>query len=399
MNNFEFCATTKVVFGKGAETKLGKELKELGWKRTLIHYGGGSIVCSGLLDRIKGYLDEVGIEYVELGGVRANPYVGLVRKGIELCIRENVDSVLAVGGGSVIDSAKAISVGAMHTERDVWDFYQRKAVPEKHLPVATVLTISAAGSETSSHAILTDEQSMIKRGLAGEFYRPIVAFLNPELTYTLPSYQIACGVVDIIMHTLERYFSPDQDNELTDQISEGLLRTMLIYGVRYVKSPSDYTAASEVMWAGSLSHNDITGLGRTPDWAAHQFGHELSASFDVAHGASLAAIWQFWARYAYRANPGRFARLAKSLWGTEAAGANDEDTALVGIERMTTYFVAMGLAVDIPSLLGRELRYDELDKLSERITFFHTRTIGNFLKMGYEDIRQVLKAANLMSNG
>lgn len=395
MKSFEFYSPTRVLFGSGVENQVGVYLAKLGAKKALIHYGGGSVVRSGLLDRVKSSLLEKGISFVELGGVKPNPILSLAKRGARLCMDEQVDFILAVGGGSVIDSAKAISYGATYPEVDLWDFFLRKSIPEKHLPVGCVPTIAAAGSEMSSSCVITNEETRVKRGLDCEANRPVISFLNPELLYTLPSFQIACGVSDILMHTLERYFTPVLGNELSDQIAEGLLRTVIKYGPIQYREPDNYDAVSEIMWAGSLSHNHLTGLGGAGDWATHQLSHELSAMFDVAHGAALTSVWGSWARYVYQNNSRRFAQFARQIWGESAVRPSDDETAQNGIILTEQFFSSLGMPVGIRQLLGRVATEQELLDLSERCTYFRTRTIGNFRVLGYEDILAVYREANV----
>ena len=312
---FTFYSPTKVIFGKDAELNAAKEIKEFGGTKVIIVYGGGSVVRSGLLERITKQLDDEGIPYTTLGGVKPNPRLSLAREGVKQAIENGVDFVLAVGGGSVIDTAKAIAHGTANPEIDIWSFWTREAVLEKSLPVGVVLTLSAAGSETSNSAVITNDETHNKRGLATDFNRPRFALMNPELTYSLPKYQIMCGIVDIMMHTMDRYFTSDLGNELTDEIAESLLRVMIKNGPVALENPRDYHAMSEIMWCGSLSHNGLTGLGGKQDFATHALGHELSGKFDVAHGASLSTMWGSWARYCFPQNPERFAQFGRKVWG------------------------------------------------------------------------------------
>jgi len=299
MQGFIYYAPTEVIFGKGTEEQTGCLVKKYGGTKVLLVYGGGSVLKNGLLERVKNSLKAAGADFCEWGGVKPNPRLSHAQTGAEYAISENVDFILAVGGGSSIDTAKAIAHGAANPGTNLWDIWTKKIRVEKVLPVGVVLTISAAGSEMSDSAVLTNEEIGKKAGLGTPMNRPKFAIMNPELTYTLPKYQIACGIADIMMHTLERYFIPNQRNRLTDEIAEGVLRTMIDYGRIAVENPSDYDAMSEIMWCGSISHNDLTGLGRGKDFCVHKFGHALSAKFDVAHGASLTTIWGHWADYVY----------------------------------------------------------------------------------------------------
>lgn len=289
MHSFTQYTPTRIVFGKETEKQTGQLAKQCGASRVFVVYGGGSVVRSGLLDRVTASLEEAGLTYKALGGVKPNPRLSFARQAVEMSKEFGSDFVLAVGGGSVIDTAKAVAHGTANPDTDIWDFWSRKKTVEKSMPVGVVLTLAAAGSETSDSAVLTNEETQIKRGLSTDFNRPAFAVMNPELTYTLPKYQVGCGIVDIMMHTLDRYFTPTENNELTDEIAEGLLRTVIRNGAAAIKDSHDYNAMSEIMWAGSLSHNGLTGLGAEKDFAVHQLGHELSAKFDIAHGASLSA--------------------------------------------------------------------------------------------------------------
>lgn len=389
MENFTYYTPTKVVFGKDTESQVGQLVREQGCKKVLVHYGGQSAKKSGLLDRVFRSLEEAGVSYVSLGGVVPNPRLSLVYEGIDLCRREGVDFILAVGGGSVIDSSKAIGYGVYH-DCDVWDFYDWKRKPEGCLPVGSVLTIAAAGSEMSDSSVITKDEGGIKRGINSPYCRCRFAILNPELTYTLPAYQTSCGVTDILMHTMERYFVPEDTMEMTDSIAEGLLRTVLHNGEILMKEPENYKARAEIMWAGSLSHNGLTSCGAGGDWSTHQLEHELSGLFDVAHGAGLAAVWGTWARYVYREKPSRFAGFARRIFGIEGS---DEEAALLGIEAMENRFRSFGMPVSIPELLGRKASEEEIEELTVKCAH-HDRTIGRFKVLGKEDIREIYRLAN-----
>ena len=391
MENFVYYAPTKVVFGKGTEGKTGKLIKEQGGSKVLVHYGSESARRSGLLDRIFRSLEEEGIPYVSLGGVVPNPRLSLVYKGIELCRREGVDFILAVGGGSVIDSAKAIGYGAAN-EGDVWDFYAKKRAARSCLSIGVVLTISAAGSEMSNSSVITNEEGWLKRGYKTDFARPRFAVMDPELTMTLPVYQTASGCVDIMMHTMERYFNQSDYVELTDGISEHLIRTVMKNAKILMEEPDNYEARAEVMWAGSLSHNGLTGCGAGGgDWACHQLEHELSGMFDVAHGAGLAAVWGSWARYVMDARPERFARFAVNVMSAEP-GQDDTETALNGIEKMEDFYRAVGMPVCIRDM-GIDLTEEQMGTLAEKCSFSGKRTIGCVKKLDREDMYQIYRAA------
>ena len=337
MFNFSYYTPTQVVFGRDAETHTGALVKAQGCKKVLIHYGGGSVVRSGLLGRIKASLDKEGVTYIELGGVVPNPRLSLVYQGIELCKKEGVDFILAVGGGSVIDSSKAIAYG-LAEDADVWELYDRARQAKACLPVGVVLTIAAAGSEMSNSSVITKDEGGVKRGYNNDICRPRFAIMNPELTATLPSYQTASGCADIMMHTMERYFTPNGTMDLTDSLAEGLMRTVMDNAVILRDDPANYDARAEIMWAGSLSHNGLTGCGSDGgDWATHGLEHEMGGMFDVTHGAGLAAVWGSWARYVYRDCLDRFVKFAVNVMGVENAGA-PEDVALKGIEAMEDFY-------------------------------------------------------------
>ncbi len=393
MRSFTFYAPTKILFGKETEKKVGREIKEFGGQRVLLHYGSKSAKKSGLLDRVEASLKEAGVFYLSLGGVEPNPKLSLVREGIALCQKESLDFVLAVGGGSVIDSAKAIAVGVGSPELDIWDDIIVKKVPLKDaLPVASILTIAAAGSEMSYNMVLTNEDGMIKRGYASQKIRPKFSILNPELTYTLPSYQTACGCADIMMHTMERYFTLTSGNEMTDHIALGVLKTTVKFAPKALEAPDDYDARSEIMWAGSLSHNTLTGLGANEDWATHQLGHELSGMFDAAHGATLTAMWGSWARFVYKNRPERFAAFGAELFGLELTGDAEAD-ALRAIGKTEEFFSSIGLPTNSRELVGA-LSEKQLEELSYKCTFGRTRTIGTFMELGYDDILKIYRDSN-----
>ena len=395
MQAFQFYAPTRIIFGPGAENQVGEQTAALGAKKALVVYGGQSAVKSGLIDRVLASLAASGIAYETLGGVQPNPRLELARVGVQKALDFGADFILGVGGGSVIDTAKAIADGAANPGIDVWDFWIGKEPLTRALPVGTILTISAAGSECSGSSVLTKDDTKEKRGLTSEHQRPRFAIMNPELTATLPPYQIACGTVDIMMHTLDRYFNPVTSNELTDEIAEGLLRTVIRNGRRALEQPGDYQALSELMWAGSLSHNDLTGLGGVKDFAPHQLGHELSAKFDCAHGATLAAVWESWARYCVDTNPARFAQLGQKVWGLDPAGKTVMELAMAAIEATSAYFRSIGMPTCFSQLDGCGVQSAEvLEDLAVRCTFFGKRTIGAFRVLGREDILNIYKLAN-----
>lgn len=391
MENFNYYTPTRVVFGRGTENQTGELVKQQGGRKVLVHYGGHSAKKSGLLDRIFRSLEEAGIDYVSLGGVVPNPRLSLVYEGIELCKKEQVDFILAVGGGSVIDSAKAIGYG-LANEGDVWDFYEGERQATACMPIGTVLTISAAGSEMSNSSVITNENGWLKRGYNTDYCRPKFAVMNPELTMTLPKYQTASGCVDIMMHTMERYFNQSDNMELTDGFSEHLIRTVMKNAKILMEHPDDYNARAEVMWAGSLSHNGLMGCGTDGgDWASHQLEHELGGMFDVAHGAGLAAVWSSWARYVLDARPERFAQFAVDVMGVEP-GADDTETALKGISAMEDFYHAVEMPVRV-SEMGIDLTEEQMRELAEKCSHFGKRTIGCVKKLDKEDMYQIYNNA------
>ena len=336
MNDFQFYAPTKIIFGRGTERRVGSLVAKFPCKKVLLHYGSGSVKRTGLLDRVKASLREAGIPFVELGGVVPNPRLSLVREGIALCKKEGVDFLLAVGGGSVIDSAKAIGYGCAN-DFDVWDIFEKKRQPAACLPIGVVLTIAAAGSEMSNSAVITNEDGQKKRGSNSDTCRPKFAIMNPELTMTLPPYQTRCGCTDILMHTMERYFINDGTMEITDSIAEALMRTVVHNALILEQKPDDYDARAEIMWASSLSHNDLTGCGNGGnDFATHRLEHELGGMFDVAHGAGLAALWGSWARYVYKDCLPRFKKFARTVWNI-AADDTDEAVARHILHTLQSY--------------------------------------------------------------
>ena len=391
MLNFEYYTPTRVVFGKNTEDQVGRLVKEQNCKKVLVHYGSQSAVKSGLLDRIYASLKEASIEYVSLGGVVPNPRISKAREGIELCRKEGVDFILAVGGGSVIDSAKAIGYGVA-CGGDVWDFYSKKRIPTGCLPIGCVLTIAAAGSEMSNSSVLTNEEGWLKRGCNNDLCRCRFAVMNPELTYTLPKYQTASGCVDILMHTMERYFNNNQSMDLTDHLCEALMRTVMMNGRILMQSPENYDARAEIMWAGSLSHNGLMGCGTDGgDWSCHQLEHELGGMFDVAHGAGLAAVWGSWARYVMDANVERFAQFACNVFEIPC-GSDLKEAALKGIEAMQQFYRYMEMPTSV-SDLGITLTDEQIETLSYKCSFENTRTIGVVKKLNMEDMANIYRMA------
>ena len=388
MKNFTFYSPTYFVFGRNEENNTGKYVKRFGGTKVLIHYGGGSVVRSGLLDRIKASLQSENIAYVELGGVKPNPRSGLVYEGIDLCKKENVNFVLAVGGGSTIDSAKAIALGAVY-DGDFWDFYSGKRV-DKALPVATVLTIAAAGSEGSSGSVITKEEGMLKRSAGGDVLRPVFSIMNPELTQTLPAYQTACGVTDIMAHLLERYFTNTKDVEVTDRLIEGLLLTMVKEAPKVIENPDNYEARANIMWAGMLAHNNCCGVGREQDWASHDLEHELSALYDCAHGAGLAVVFPAWMEYNMSHDVMRFAQLANRVWGCEMDFQNPENTAKAGIKAFRAFLRSIGMPQTMAELGSKE---EDIPYLAHTAAYGNGNdgTLGGFVILKEEDMANVYR--------
>lgn len=393
MRSFEYFAPTKVIFGKDSHLQIGDILKKENCHKVLIHYGGKSAVASGLIDEVSGCLTDAGIDFVTLGGVVPNPRLSKVREGIELCKKENVDFILAVGGGSVIDSAKAIGYGVANPWTDVWNFYLNTEVPTACLPIGVIPTIAASGSEMSNSSVITNEDGWLKRGAAKcDLCRPKFALMNPKLTYSLPQYQTESGCVDILMHTMERYFVNIETMEITDSISESLMQTVIYNARILMREPDNYTARAEIMWAGSLSHNGLTGCGTGGgDWACHQLEHELGGLYDVTHGAGLAAIWGSWARYVYDVNPERFAQFATNVFDIPC-GLDFEKTALAGIEAMEDFFRSIKMPVSLHEL-GLDLDDQQIHELAFKCSYEDTRTIGVFKQLNMKDMEKIYTMA------
>ncbi len=357
MDNFIFTSPTYFVFGKDTEKKAGKMVKKFGGTKVLIHYGGGSAVKSGLIDRVKASLDNENIPYILLGGVQPNPRSSLVYEGIELCRRENIDFILAVGGGSAIDSSKAIAGGVLY-EGDFWDHHSGKPV-EKALPVGTVLTIAAAGSEGSGNTVITHENGMLKRGCRTDILRPKFSILNPELTCTLPPFQTACGITDILAHLYERYLTNTKEVEVTDRLIEGLMLSLINEAPKVISNPNDYEARANIMWTGTLAHNNVCGVGRTQDWTGHSIEHELSGLYDCAHGAGLAVTMPALFSYVLNHDVARFAQVAVRVWGCQMDFANPENTARKGIEALRNFLISIGMPKNFEELgaKGEDIPY------------------------------------------
>ena len=392
MESFVYYAPTEVIFGRGAEEKTGKAVKKWGGTRVLLVYGGESAKKSGLLGKIQKELEEENIVWEGLGGVKPNPRLSLAEEGVKKALDMQADFILAVGGGSAIDTAKGIAHGTANPDLDLWDIWTEKVPLTRSLPVGVVLTISAAGSEMSDSAVLTNEKIGRKKGLSTEFNRVKFAIMDPELTYTLPKYQVTCGIVDIMMHTLDRYFTHSKGNEMTDEIAQGLLRTVIRNGRKAFENQRDYQAMSELMWCGSLSHNGITGLGAEKDFAPHKIGHELSAKYDVAHGASLSAVWEAWAEYVYMEEPERFARYARTVW--DISEEDPVQAARLGIRATVDYFRSLDMPVSIGELEIGVRPEEELEDMAARATGNDTFTVAKFKELHQKDILEILKKAN-----
>lgn len=386
MNNFTFHNSTRIIFGKGNENTVGSEVRKYS-KKVLLHYGGGSIKKSGLYDKVVKSLKEAGVEHIELGGVKPNPRLSLVYEGIDLCKKNDIDFILAVGGGSVIDSAKAIAVGVLY-DGDVWDLYMKKATADKALPIGTILTIPAAGSESSESSVITKEEGQLKRDIGYDFIRPKFSILNPELCSTLPPYQVACGAADIMAHVMERYFTNTPNVEFTDRLSEATLVTMINNVPRVLKDLNDYDTFAEVMWAGTIAHNGLLGTGREQDWASHMIEHELSGIYDIAHGAGLAIVFPAWMKYVYKRNVNRFVQFAVRVWKVEQDFENPERTALEGIARMEDFFRSIGLPVRLSEAGITDNRFEEMAEKAAG-----TGTLGGFMKLNKDDIVNIYKLA------
>ena len=392
MQNFTQYTPTEIVFGSKTHLQAGIEVKKWNGHRVLIVYGGGSVVKSGLLETIENVLREEKITYEEFGGVKPNPRLAYAERGVQKALEFGADFILAVGGGSSIDTAKAIAHGAANPGTKLWDIWTQKVPLTRSLPMGCVLTIAAAGSEMSSSSVLTNEETGEKSGITTVFNRPKFAIMNPELTFTLPPYQIACGVVDIMMHTLERYFIPNQKNQMTDEIAEGLLRVMIENGIKGFKNPEDYDAMSEIMWCGSLSHNDLTGLGREKDFCVHKFGHALGAKYDLAHGATLSAMWGSWAEYVYRYDVDRFCHYGQKVWGFQ--GKDAVETARDAIRKTVDYFRSLEMPVNLKELEIGTLGDDTLMELAMNATKGGTVKLSKIKELDVNDVYQIFQSAN-----
>ena len=393
MKDFNYYAPTEVVFGEQSEEQVAALVKKYGGTKVLVHYGGQSAVRSGLLDKICGLLREGGIDFVQLGGVVPNPRLSLAQKGIELCRKEGVDFILAVGGGSVIDSGKCIAMGVANPDIEVWDIYLGKVSPAKALPVASVLTIPAAGSEMSESTVVTNEEGDVKLGYSDNLLRPKFAIMNPRRTMTLPPYQTAAGVTDMMMHTMERYFTKDDDMDFTTDLAEAALRSIKSAVFAVLKNPEDYRNRAQIMWGGSVMHNGLTGCGVADDWATHQLEHELSGMFDVTHGAGLAAIWPSWARYVMHENLSRFVRFAVNVMDVPNDFTDPEGTALKGIEAMECFYHAIGMPINIKELIGKDISDEEIAEMTRKCSRDYTSTCGALKVLQAADMEAIYKMA------
>ena len=389
MDNFTFYAPTYFSFGKGAEAQACGLVKRFGGTKVLLHYGGGSVIRSGLLGRVKESLEKESIPYLELGGVKPNPRSGLVYEGIDLCRKEHIDFVLAVGGGSTIDSAKAIAAGTVY-DGDFWDFYEGKPVTEA-LPIGTILTIAAAGSEGSPDSVITKEEGMIKRGASGEAYRPKFSILNPELTQTLSPYQTACGVTDILAHLYERYLTNTQNVETTDRMIEALMLAMIHEAPKVIENPNDYEARANIMWAGMMAHNNSCGVGRSQDWTSHNIEHELSALYDCAHGAGLAVTMPAVFQYTMNHDVTRFVKAAVRVWGCQMDFEHPEATAKAGIEALRSFLISIGMPKNFEELGAKE---EDIEKLAHTCCYGSegaNGTISGFTTLTQKDVEAIYR--------
>ena len=393
MENFNFYSPTEFVFGTEGELKAGEMVKKYGGSRVLVHFGSNSAKKSGLLDRVCQSLADEGLFYVLLGGVKPNPRDTLIYEGIEICKNENIDFILSVGGGSCIDSSKGIAAG-FYYEGDFWDMYLRKADVKKALPIGTVLTIAAAGSEGSGASVVTKEDGMLKRDIVSDLVRPRFSILNPELTCTLPPYQTACGITDIMAHIFERYFTNTLEVEVTDRLCEGLLLTMIKEALRVIENPNNYEARANIMWAGTVAHNDIVGVGRSQDWNSHGLEHELSGLYDCAHGAGLAVIMPAWMEYVYKHNVMRFCQVATRVWGVQMNFENPEETALAGIREFRKFLRSIGMPLDFEEIGAKA---EDIPVLVEKLGV-GDGVRGGFMLLNREDVTNIYKLAAVKQN-
>lgn len=388
MNNFSYQSKTEIKFGRDTEKEVGKLVAKYG-KKVLLHYGGGSIKKNGLYDTVIKSLKSEGIEIFELDGVKPNPRVTLIREGIDLCRKESIDFILAVGGGSVIDSAKGIGIGVNY-EGDVWDFYDYKVAPEKMLPLGVILTLPAAGSETSPSSVVTNEAEKLKRGLTADCMRPEFCLINPEITYTLPPYQTSCGISDMLAHTMERYFTPTKNVELSDRLLESVMITIMSQAKKLIRDPKNYDHRAEIMWAGTLCHNDFIDSGRTGDWASHGIEHELSALNDVAHGAGLSIIFPAWMKHVYNQDIERFVQFADRVFGIDTSSISKEEAAKQAIDKLEDFYKHLNLPTRLSEV---EFQESYIIEMAKKATNGDTSTIGSFKKLKQSDVESIIKLA------
>lgn len=391
MNNFTYYSPTRIVFGKATENQVGELIRKDGGSRVFIVYGGGSAVKSGLLDRVVKSIEEAGLVCTSFGGAKPNPTLAHAEEGRKRSIEFGSDYILGVGGGSVIDTAKAIAHGTANPEPDLWDIWYKKAPITKSLPVACVLTIAAAGSEVSGDAVLTNEAVKKKKGFGTDLNRCRFAVMNPELLFTLPRYQLANGITDIMQHTMERYFIPGPSCEMTDEIAEGLLRTVVRNGRKVMKDQTDYDAMAEIMWCGSLSHSDITELGRGKDFSVHKLGQALGSIYDYTHGATLSAVWGAWATYLYKDCPDRFSRYARKVWGVEEE--DDVKAAAEGIRRTVAFYKELGMPTSLKEIGLENPTDEEIHVLAMIASYDKTITVTKIKPVDYEGIRTMFEWA------
>ncbi|AYD41351.1 iron-containing alcohol dehydrogenase [Clostridium fermenticellae] len=388
MNNFEFRNPTRIIFGKGTENNIGREIKKY-TNRILLCYGGGSIKKSGLYSRVVTSLKENNIEFIELSGIKPNPRLNLVKKGIDLCRQNDINFVMSVGGGSAADTAKAIAVGVPYNG-DVWDFYIGKVKVKEALPIAVILTLPATGTESSNSSVITNEDGLYKKGLNSELIRPTFSIMNPELTYTLPAYQTSCGISDIMAHTMERYFTNVDHVDLTDRLCEATLKTVINNAKILIKHPKNYDARAEIMWSGTIAHNGLLNTGRIGDWGSHKIEHELSAIYDIAHGAGLSIVFPAWMKYVYKHNVNLFVQFAVRVWDVDLSFSSYENIALEGISRLEQFFKKIGLPTKLSDANIDDNRFEEM---ANKCTENNTKTVGQFIKLGKEDIINILTLA------
>ncbi len=388
MLNFDYYNKTNFIFGKETEKRLSSLIPK-GVKKVLIHYGGGSIKRSGLYDTVIKQLTDANIAFVELGGVVANPRLLKVYEGIEICSKENVDFILAVGGGSVIDSAKAIACGNNY-DGDVWDLYVGKGQIEGTTPLATILTIPAAGSEVSADTVITKEEGQLKRAYSHISLRPVFSIMNPVLTMTLPAYQTACGIVDMLAHTFERYFTKESNVELTDRMAEGLMKTIINIGPKVLAKPDNYDYRGEIMWAGTHAHSGLLGTGRSDDWASHMIEHEISGIYDIAHGAGLSIVFPAWMKFVYKTDLPRFAAWANRVFDIEINPNDLEETALKGIFALEMFYKSLNMPI---RLSDADIVDNQYELMANKATNHDNNTLGNFVKLSKNDIIEILTLA------